>query len=70
METILLVMRMELVPQGLLGLAAPLVRRYMQAQQERNLATISKVKRLSRRVATCLHTTTWSSTRIDMMKRE
>jgi hypothetical protein len=35
-----LVMRMELFPQGLLRLAMPLMRRYMQAQQERNVATI------------------------------
>jgi hypothetical protein len=28
------------VPTGLLRLAAPLMRRYMQAQQERNVATI------------------------------
>ena len=35
-----LVLRMELLPQGLLALAAPLLRRYMQRQQERNVATI------------------------------
>ena len=35
-----LVMRMELLPRGLLRFAVPLMRRYMQAQQERNVATI------------------------------
>ena len=35
-----LVMRMELLPQGLFAFAAPLLRRYMQGQQERNVTTI------------------------------
>jgi hypothetical protein len=33
-------MRMELLPQGLFAFAAPLLRRYMQGQQERNVTTI------------------------------
>ena len=35
-----LVMRMELLPQGLLGFAAPLLRRYMKGQVERDVTTI------------------------------
>ena len=38
-----LVMRMELRPQGLLGLLVPLLRLYMQRQQERNVAAIKAV---------------------------
>ncbi|MGH2354615.1 MAG: SRPBCC family protein, partial [Chloroflexota bacterium] len=36
-----LVMRMELLPRGLLAVAAPLLRRYMQGQQARNVAAIT-----------------------------
>jgi hypothetical protein len=38
-----LVMRMELLPQGLLGFAAPLLRRYMKGQVERDVTTIKAI---------------------------
>ena len=38
-----LVMRMELRPKGLLALVAPLLRIYMQRQQERNVSAIRAV---------------------------